>query len=250
MPLHPGTDGQGPFPQPRRVSLAESIADTIAEAIATRHLQPGERIVEFTLAEKLSVSRVPIREALKVLHAQGILSGASHKGFRVGDFGATTAEKVFETRLMVETFLLRDAIANWRAGVGHPQVLDTPIRQLELAATARDGLASLRADLEFHRAIRSAARNEIAATLWDALARHVLIIFNQEAYRDTDLNAVVRQHRVFRDYILACIGAPEPRPQDELKLALEDHLLQIARRRAAPVKKPLAGPTRRKRAAV
>ena len=58
--------------QPKRVSLSESVADSIAEAIATRVIQPGERLVETNLAEKLGVSRVPIREALKVLHAQGL----------------------------------------------------------------------------------------------------------------------------------------------------------------------------------
>lgn len=246
MPVNRNTHGSATFPQPRRLSLAESIADAVAEAIATRHLKPGERIVELTLADKLGVSRVPIREALKVLHAQGILSGVSHRGYRVADFGPATAEKVFETRLMVETFLLRDAIANWRAGSEDPHVLDGPIWLLETAAKARDGLASLRADLEFHRSIRTAARNEIAATLWDALARHVLIIFSQDSYRDKDLNAVVRQHRAFRDFIFDCIRAPEPRPESDLKQALEDHLLQIARRlpevpklvRAVPSPKP------------
>ena len=222
----------GAFPQPQRISLADSIANSIAEAIATRYLETGDRIVEVTLAEELGVSRVPIREALKVLDAQGILRGANHRGYRVADFGPATAEKVFETRLMVETFLLRDAVANWREGIEDPQVLDAPIRQLERAARARDGLASLRADLEFHRSIRTAARNEIAATLWDALARHVLIIFSQDSFRDKDLNAVVRQHRALRDFILDCVQAPIPRSEAELKLALEDHMLQIARRRA------------------
>jgi DNA-binding GntR family transcriptional regulator len=212
------------------MSLAESIADTIAEAIATRQLVSGERIVELNLARRLGVSRVPIREALKVLHAHGILTGANHRGYRVGEFGPATAAKVFETRLMIETFLLRDAIATWRAGEANLRDLDAPIRVMEVAAKARDGLASLMADLDFHRTIRTAARNEIAATLWDALARHVLIISNQPAYRDKDLNAVVRQHKAFRDYIGECVRAPTARGEAELRQAIEDHLLQIARR--------------------
>ena len=79
---------------PRRVPLPEAIADLIAEAIASRLLARGERIVETSLAERLSVSRVQIREALKVLHAQGILSGGSHRGYRVAGFGRMTAENV------------------------------------------------------------------------------------------------------------------------------------------------------------
>jgi hypothetical protein len=52
------------FPQPKRVSLAESNADSIARG--HRHAPPsaGERIVEMALAERIGVSRVPIREAI------------------------------------------------------------------------------------------------------------------------------------------------------------------------------------------
>jgi DNA-binding GntR family transcriptional regulator len=79
------------LPQPKRLALADSVADSIAEAISMRILEPGERIVETTLVDKLGVSWVPIREALKVLHAQGILSGGGHRGYRVAAFdGAVT----------------------------------------------------------------------------------------------------------------------------------------------------------------
>jgi DNA-binding GntR family transcriptional regulator len=227
-------DGRPDFPQPKRMSLAESIADSIAGAIATRHLQPGERIVEMSLAERLGVSRVPIREGLKVLHAQGILAGGSHRGYRVADFGPDTAAKVIETRLMIETFLLRDAVAVWRDGREDPGKLDAAIRQMEIAAMSGDSLASLVADLDFHRTIRSAAHNEIAATLWDTLARHVLIIFNQDGYRDNDLNAVVRQHKSFRDAIIAWVASPIAPSADALRQGMEDHLLQIARRGMPP----------------
>ncbi len=217
------------FPQPKRLLLAESIADSIAEAIATRLLMPGERIVETSLADKLGVSRVPIREALKVLHAQGILSGGGHRGYRVASFEPDTIEKVLEVRLMLETFLLRDAIANWRSGVEDPADLNVAIEQMRMSAKAGDGRASLRADLEFHRTICRASRNEIAATLWNAIARHVLVIFSLEPYRDKDLSKVARQHEAFRDWILEQVSR-EP-SVDALRTALEDHLLLVARTR-------------------
>jgi DNA-binding GntR family transcriptional regulator len=217
------------FPQPKRLLLAESIADSVAEAIATRLLSPGERIVETSLADKLGVSRVPIREALKVLHAQGILSGGGHRGYRVASFEPATIEKVMEVRLMLETFLLRDAIANWRSGAEDPVELNIAIEQMRMSAKAGDARASLRADLEFHRTICRASRNEIAATLWNAIARHVLVIFSLEPYRDKDLSKVARQHEAFRDWVLSQLNA-EP-SLDELRTALEDHLLLVARTR-------------------
>lgn len=218
-----------PFPQPKRTLLAESIADSVAEAIATRILTPGERIVETTLADKLGVSRVPIREALKVLHAQGILSGGGHRGYRVASFAPETISKVMEVRLMLESFLLRDALENWRARIEDPAELDIPIQQMKMSARAGDGRASLRADLDFHRAICRASRNDIAATLWNAIARHVLVIFSLDPYRDKDLSMVARQHEVLRDWILEqIVRVPTV---DEIRTSLEDHLFLVARRR-------------------
>ncbi len=215
------------FPQPKRISLAESIADSVAEAIATRHLKPGERVVETALADRFSVSRVPIREALKVLHAQGILSGGGHRGFRVAQFGPETIDKVFEVRLMLETFLLRDAVEEWRLGNANPAELDVAISQMEMAARAGDRSASLRADVAFHRTICRASGNLVSSTLWEAIARHVLIIFSLEAYRDNDLSAVADQHRAFRDFILKAIQ--KPLTESAYRQALEDHLLLVAR---------------------
>jgi DNA-binding GntR family transcriptional regulator len=213
--------------QPRRQSLAESIADSVAEAIATRHLTPGERIVELALAEQMGVSRVPVREALKVLHAQGIITGGGHRGYRVAAFDAETVQNVVEVRLMLESILLRGAIRSWRAGIGDLSGLHAALERMEQAAAIGDRLASLGADLAFHRAICEAARNDIAATLWQAIARHVLIIFNRAEYRDDDLNAIVRQHRAFLGFIETAIA--EATPDEEIERGLRDHLLQVSR---------------------
>jgi DNA-binding GntR family transcriptional regulator len=217
------------FPQPKRVMLAESIADSVAEAIATRLLRPGDRVVETALAEKLGVSRVPIREALKVLHAQGILAGGGHRGYRVAEFDALTVEKVFEVRLMLEAILLRDALARWRAGEGTPADLDLPIELMTKAARARDGTGSLRADLAFHRTICEASGNAIAATLWTAIARHVLIIFSLERYRDSDLSAVARSHEAFRDRIMSWMN--EQASEATICDGLKEHMLLAGRTR-------------------
>jgi DNA-binding GntR family transcriptional regulator len=216
--------------QPKRISLSESVADSIAEAIATRIIVPGERIVETTLAEKMGVSRVPIREALKVLHAQGILSGGGHRGYRVSAFDPGVTQQIMEVRLCLESFLMRDAIENWRTGVEDPAVLQGPIDDMKASAKAGNLRASLLADLDFHRTIRVAARNAIVGTLWDTIARHVLIVFNFDRYRDDDLEAIPRQHEEFRDFIMAQIKKPSS-SLDDLQAALEDHMLLIERKK-------------------
>jgi DNA-binding GntR family transcriptional regulator len=236
----PLQSGEAPsLRQPTRNSLASSIASAVAEAIASGHLKPGERVVELALAEQMEVSRVPVREALKVLHAQGILSGGSHRGYRIATFDDTTVQQVIEVRLMLETILLRDAIAGWRTRGPDLSGLDEAIGGMKIAAKIENRLASLSADLEFHRAIARAADNDIAATLWEAIARHVMIIFARKEYRDDDLNAIVAQHQSFRDYIERAIA--EDHGADEISAALKDHLLQVSRARRMPAGAP-AGP--------
>jgi DNA-binding GntR family transcriptional regulator len=217
------------FPQPKRLLLTDSIADSIAEAISTRHLFPGDRVVETALAERLGVSRVPIREALRVLHAQGILTGGSHKGYRVADFGPETTQQVFEVRLALETFLLRDAIKNWRDGLEDFNMLEVSIEMMRRAAKIGDIRASLVADLEFHRTICTASRNAITSALWEAIARHVLIIFNFERYRDKNLAAVAEQHVDFMGFLKKQLKNPDS--EQALRNALEDHMLLIERKR-------------------
>lgn len=210
----------GEFPHPKRALLAEAIADSVAEAIATRHLLPGERIIETTLAAKYSVSRVPVREALKILATQGILKGGGHRGYRVASFSSEKIEQVFEVRLRLEAILLRDAITNWRAGKGDSGELDLAIAAMQTAARAGDLRAMLLADLEFHRTICRAADNEIAAALWTAIARHVLIIFNLARHRDVDLEVPVRQHTKLRSFIREQIAG------DDVLVDLEAVLLR------------------------
>lgn len=219
------------LPQPKRISLSESVADTIAEAISTGILTPGERIVETMLVEKLGVSRVPVREALKVLHAQGIISGGGHRGYRIAAFEAGVTQQIMEVRLSLESFLLRDAIANWRAGLGSLAALQPSIDHMKASAAAGSLRNSLVADLEFHRAIRDAADNPIVGTLWDTIARHVLIIFNFERYRDEDLDAIPRQHEQFRDWIAAQVDKKQAPAFKDIQAALEDHMLLIARKK-------------------
>ena len=238
-PQSPPSGAAGPvgeFPRPRPALLAEAIADSVAEAIATGHLAPGGRIIETGLAEKYGVSRVPVREALKVLATQGILVGGGHRGYRVASFAPEKIEQVFEVRLELETILLRDAVANWRQGGEGLRALDAVIETMRQAARADDLRGMLRADLEFHRAICRASENEIVAALWNAIARHVLIIFNLARYRDVDLERALDQHLRLRDWIRARVEeGTQARATGDFRSTLERHFQsrRPARTRAA-----------------
>lgn len=214
---------------PKRVSLTEMVADTIARAIALRALEPGQRITELGFANQLGTSRVPVREALKTLQTQGIVVPDDKRGFRIVAFDEGTIAQVLEARLMIETLLLRDAVRNWRETDPQATPLNMPIARMHEAAVNGDREGSLQADLDFHNAIADASDNGIVQTLWKTIARHVFIIFSASRYRADDLHAVLNHHERFRDTIRQMIREPEGESRAEQ--VLTDHLAEGPRHR-------------------
>lgn len=206
----------------KKVSLAETIADTIAQAIADRNLNPGERIVEVALAERLNVSRVPVREALKILATQGVLQ-EGRQSYEVPQLNERTAEQVQEVRTMLEALLLRDAIQNWRNGVAPLDGLDVALHRMEMAAKAKDADEFRRSDLAFHREIARASGNDIVRTLWETVARHTLIVLNVPRHLNIDLTELAQKHVNLRKFIAEQIE--NPGTQDDMLAALRAHFL-------------------------
>lgn len=91
---------------PKRVAMAETVADEIAWAVAAVNLNPGER---------MGVSRVPIRVALKILHAQGIVVGEPNRGYLVAGSTPTPSARCSRCGCNKRQFCLRDAIMARRA---------------------------------------------------------------------------------------------------------------------------------------
>ena len=67
-------------------SLGQRVADELRRAILARRHKPGERLVEESLSAELGVSRIPIREALRVLAAEGLVEMQPRRGASVANF--------------------------------------------------------------------------------------------------------------------------------------------------------------------
>jgi DNA-binding GntR family transcriptional regulator len=98
------------------------IANRLRTLIACGHYSPGIRLGQTELADQFSASRVPVREALKLLSAEGIVEHDPNRGFFVARFSADEARQYFRLRDMVEDELLKtirwpdaDDLADFRA---------------------------------------------------------------------------------------------------------------------------------------
>jgi DNA-binding GntR family transcriptional regulator len=204
--------------------MAERAAEAIVLGVASGALQPGQRLVEVELARLLQMSRVPLREALKILEAQGIVESTPHRGTHIASFDETRIDEICEARLVLEKIAMRGAMEAYRSEPALVARLDKVLGAMERAAVHMEWIEISKADLDFHREICRASGNAIVQKLWDALARHVLIVFGKEIRSERDAKAIVGQHKRLRD-ILATGRA------EALDEELDQHILRLQRRR-------------------
>ena len=98
-----------------RVRLSDKAYQLIRHKIITLELSPLSAIDEQALMEDLQLGRTPIREALQRLAAEDLVLLAPRRGMFVSDISITDLQKVFELRLMLESFCARLAAKWWRA---------------------------------------------------------------------------------------------------------------------------------------
>jgi DNA-binding GntR family transcriptional regulator len=199
--------------------LGQSIADAIVDAIAQGTLEPSQRIIEADLARQFEVSRMPIREAIKLLQVQGILNVTPNRGARVATFDPPMIDQVYEARIALERIAVRDALRAYRR---EPRLLDglrEIIARMERMARWSDWVEFRKCDVAFHREICRASGNEIVLRLWEALAQHITIIFGRELASERNFGVVIDQHRRLLDLL--------ERGDSSIEQIIEAHIVRL-----------------------
>mgnify|MGYP000987484578 CR=1 FL=1 len=163
----------------------------VVDAVEAR---PGERILETEIAARLKVSRVPVREAFKILTTQGILQGEPHRGLSVIEVNEKVINEICDARIAVETLAVRSLRADPDRISQLAPVLAGKIAILAQKIRIGDLVAINHADIDFHRQICELSGNRIATTLWQAIARHIWIVFGWEIRSETSISRMVEQH--------------------------------------------------------
>ncbi len=96
----------------RTASASDVIYDALRDGIVSGVLKEGESIRQDRIAQMFNVSRIPVREALKRLEAQGLVTTQRYKGAVVSTLSAQELEEIFELRADLEAKLIRGAVAN------------------------------------------------------------------------------------------------------------------------------------------
>jgi DNA-binding GntR family transcriptional regulator len=173
--------------------LAEDAAELIREEILAGGFRQGEHLVEARIAEQLNISRGPVREAFKLLRAEGLLAEEPRRGTFVVALGAEDVREIYELRAALEGRAAR-LVARRRDPVATGE-LRAAIARIEEAAAERDPVALGRYDFAFHETLcRVSGNSRIhAAFLQHARALRTLIRFDEYLYASPE--DIAQQHR-------------------------------------------------------
>lgn len=144
--------------------LPELLADHLREEIASGALPPGRRLVEQELAGALQVSRVPLREAFRILSSEGLVTLSPHRGAEVSGTSQEELEELFEVRAMIEARAA--ALAASRASPDQLSQLDRLVARMTAAIRGKDTVSYYRASAAFHDLLVDAAGNRSLARVY------------------------------------------------------------------------------------
>jgi DNA-binding GntR family transcriptional regulator len=98
-------------PIPRQ-SLAAAVVDRLREKIVSGELREGEQLRQDAIAEEFQISCIPVREALSHLSAEGLIKMVANRGAIVSSLSPEEIGELFETRAVLECYMLRQALPN------------------------------------------------------------------------------------------------------------------------------------------
>jgi len=163
-------------PTSQKAVLAE-----IRRAIMARELKPGERVLQEKLAERFNVSRVPVREALVVLEAEGQVVYEAHRGYTVVELSLEELEEIYLARRLLETETTRRAVPKIDAEL--IQYLEDCTARMYEFAKAGDVLRYAEANWDFHLSLFERAGlprlYRIIEVLWRVSEVYRGAIFNE-----------------------------------------------------------------------
>ena len=129
----------------------------LRQNIITLQFAPGQTLSEAELSEKLEMSRTPVHEALKRLQDEGFVETYARKGTFVADVTIETVQDIYETRLLIEPFMTKNAVdlvpKDWM------EDLRRRLLHIESLQSRTDLLAVMKMDTELHTTIASYCSN-------------------------------------------------------------------------------------------
>ncbi|MDH4176680.1 MAG: GntR family transcriptional regulator [Thermoleophilia bacterium] len=210
----------------RRPTAQHRAAEALRSAILDGELPPGQRVNQESWAERVGVSMIPLREALRALAGEGLVTYRPRRGYVVTELDLTDLEEVYALRRLLETEAIRRGV---------PLATDADVARLRRtaddcrAAASRGDLATrLETNRAFHAVLHGLARSQqlqrLVDLLWDSTEAYRALYYalpGEAVEADRAHDAIVRAvARRDVDAVVALQDAHRERALDRLRVAL------------------------------
>jgi DNA-binding GntR family transcriptional regulator len=176
------------------------VIDEVRRAILTGDLAPGSRLPETHLAARLGVSRPTVREAIRELVRERILTEEAYKGVRVASLPADQLLDVFEVRSALETLACQKIAA--QRGPDQELALRAALEDLSKAVATGSAKATHAAHLRFHGTLYELSGVELLRALWSVIQSQVNLTITVVDLEKEGLGKMVSNHERFARVLL------------------------------------------------
>lgn len=183
----------------QEMSQGETAYERLMAAIRAGEFQPGDRLREIEVAARLSLSRTPVREALRKLESDGIVEHRPRIGAAIRKLSQTEVVELYEMRLVLER-----TAAEMAARHASPAEIDA-LEDLneEIGASTDDAARAAAMNQRFHRGIYLATRNRFLLESARALNNALLLLGPTTLADKARITVVYDQHREILDALRA-----------------------------------------------
>lgn len=176
--------------------LRDVVFKTLRQAILKGELEPGERLMEIQLAERLGVSRTPIREAIRKLELEGLVLMIPRKGAEVAKISENNLRDVLEVRRSLEELAID--LACQRITAEELESLNKAEVDFKAAIGNGDAMQIAQTDEQFHEIIYNSTKNQKLVQILNNL-REQMYRYRMEYLKDKRMHkTLVDEHEAIR----------------------------------------------------
>lgn len=190
----------------------ETIAAELRRELLAGILRPGTDLSQVELAERFGVSRIPIRDALRILAGEGLVEIELNRGARAISLTPGEVREIYDLRILLECDCLRRAVA--ATSPAALREIERVRLKSDLDASGPDWAAG---DWAFHRAIYQLAGRARQLTMIEALRRTCLLFISAYSSMPAKKPRWLNEHRILVQHL-------QRRDADKAVLVLEQHL--------------------------
>jgi len=194
----------------RKLKLDETLASKVTSYLRDlilihKTFRKGDKIVEADIAEKLNISRAPVRDALRQLESEGLVISIPRKGTFVTDPSLEAMEEIYDIRFLLECriyeILIEKDLLNDRDFEKMTQVIDQMGKIVGSALPLEKKLSDfVNKDIEFHQYTWSKAERPLTKKILTDLYHQLKLGMFEDLLHEKDLDSIVENHyRIIRE---------------------------------------------------